>query len=517
MDNSWREAKDSEERKRLVSNEDREFVSNANTAIPGERFRLLRRMSEPGLQNTVPGWKKGNQNVNVPTHSPIYKQIRGRKFSRRLSCESVLNKSVSKQLQTEPSKSCDSKKRTSISTLCIRHVNDTGEATATGIFLINKIGTEKPTSEKKPKVKAARRTSLPVISTSKLATETVEGSNQSNIEPKRTTECAQKRTSLPNIFGVQPQRMNGLSVTTGFKEVPSNISLSEQTEQAGLARRLLEPNTILQKPQQIRVNENKYGCAENIHQRKLNFSDLGCRRRPRLVRRLSEPSTVDKSNLELEHAVQPENPSDSEGTRRPRLIRRLLDTAAHVRSKYLPELPVVRDASFEGVDIHKWLENSEPAETQTWEELEISSDLQNSSEINELIDGHRSISQMRGNSQDASNDRCDIWNDVCKRQSVVDDLPEERGCGNDEIKELSVLLRKLSTVEQSGQETSIARHDERFKFRRNTVSASENIFHRSKDYKPKQCWCLRCHIMNAMYYNGDENLDNWGNYPCFRR
>lgn len=36
-------------------------------------------------------------------------------------------------------------------------------------------------------------------------------------------------------------------------------------------------------------------------------------------------------------------------------------------------------------------------------------------------------------------------------------------------------------------------------------------------YRPKHCWCLRCQLMYSMFKAGDDRLNMWGNYPCFKR
>ena len=47
---------------------------------------------------------------------------------------------------------------------------------------------------------------------------------------------------------------------------------------------------------------------------------------------------------------------------------------------------------------------------------------------------------------------------------------------------------------------------------RNVSTASPD----SLGYRPKHCWCNRCQIMYRMHKNKDDNLKNWGDYPCFQ-
>jgi len=36
-----------------------------------------------------------------------------------------------------------------------------------------------------------------------------------------------------------------------------------------------------------------------------------------------------------------------------------------------------------------------------------------------------------------------------------------------------------------------------------------------KSYRPRYCWCTRCQLMYRMFKDKDDELENWGNYPCF--
>ena len=542
MDNYPSEEKCIHRTNQIVSSENNEYVPKTMSTHPGERLRLFRRMSEPGLPNTV---SYGTVTTDSP---PMYKPFRGRKFSRRSSCESVPNERAQQKLlvagKAESSNSVDKQKRMSVPTISIS--TNTEEPVVTGTFLVTQIGTEKFPSGGRPhvKVNVSRRTSLPTIPTREENTDNIHGISQSLTEPQKTMKRMPKRTSLPNIFGVHPQKSNGVSMTGEYNYLPAKMPVNN----------LSEAHKLLPQPQQASASGSKYGYSETNSKGECNpFSTEACVR-PKLVRRASEPWAG------IDHAAKHDDTLGIESPRRLRQVRRTSDTVAHDKSKYLPVLPMVRDASFEGADIENWLENVRPTEYERWDALETDAETETNEDIDALYDEHRSISQLKGNFNDKWHGECELWNEqgecfealheeesghdkafsegfkdvtlsdflgevYCKNKDSsegIEDLSnfhKERFCMNknlnEGVEEVSGLFRNLSTVEQVSQETHIVRHNT---FRRNTLAATENILsHSSTEYKPKTCWCLRCLIMNAMYFNGDETLGNWGNYPCFRR
>ena len=471
---------------------------------------LLRRKSEPGLPNTV-------VYKNAAVESPLYKPFRSHKFTQMLSSDSLSNDKTIPHLKVEPRK--DRQKRMSVPTISVSHVTTTEEPSVNGTFLINKFGIEQSPSGARPKPNRSRRISLPIINTQTDASKDLNGVARSLAETQNDTERPSKRPSLPNIFGVQPRKTNDVSISEEHNFILPNMSLNTSAAKDGY---ILESHKLLALPQPARVSVRNINHSATKSKGESN--PPGTRFRPKLVRRLSEPWIADHAAKHGNSYLMP--------------LRRPSDTVVHGKSKYLPELPSVRDASFEGADIEHWLENVRPDEFEKLEELESSGDTETDQEIAALVDEHRSVSQMRGNFNDKWNKECTYWNDKrcfgvrneegCEQNTLVNedlkdtsDFHDERSYTNTDfhksVEEVNGLLRKLSTVDKSGQEAPVGRTD-RMIVRRNTVAATENILsHSLKEYTPKQCWCLRCQIMNAMYFNGDETLENWGNYPCFRR
>ena len=203
--------------------------------------------------------------------------------------------------------------------------------------------------------------------------------------------------------------------------------------------------------------------------------------------------------------------------------RRLSEPAYNMKTLYETRVPVQNEESRMGIDIHKWLEslgsdcdeNLEPTET-THTENEFEEDISEMHESDD--DNHRSVSQLTGVYSNISDEFEKFSPNILTTDGSVDKDALIRDIVGD-LNGTVLQINANSTSIPSSQYTSrnidpsmVASNK-----RRHSTGTRDNCFTQTKLLMPKACWCFRCQIMNAMYYNGDENLDNWGNYPCFRR
>lgn len=458
-----------------------ELASNVNGNVPGERFRLLRRMSEPGQPNILsPNIVKNRKPLKgPPLQASLVCSQTNRKFNttRRLSMPTLFQNATkqlgqcnanlsacsadlgvaactSAPMKTKPTDVYRWTRRMSEPFVSLTQDTATREARPSGTFLISQIGLVKPDLKSK-----------------KIIT---------------------GRASLPNITWVQPQNTRKLTVgTTTTASTNNSVGKQEKnitTMTRKLERRLSEPCRKGGMLQNFKNNETKTGGIESVSRADLPLSNSESHRRPQLIRRLSEPAGV-------------------------------------MKTKYKPELPAVRDASFEGVDIHKWLETSRPDTCQSFEDLWNTLDTQNGNVTSEtcaeevLDEEHRSISQLLPETRQA-------WIGDYKHQEGIPqtlEIDEDTqikdiiGNFNEELGNEVRFFRHLSAVEHNTNENTVTDLN-RSVTRRHTISADgNNVFQHAQDYIPKPCWCLRCQMMNAMFYNGDMRLNDWGNYPCFKR
>ncbi|XP_060584482.1 uncharacterized protein LOC132740574 [Ruditapes philippinarum] len=94
---------------------------------------------------------------------------------------------------------------------------------------------------------------------------------------------------------------------------------------------------------------------------------------------------------------------------------------------------------------------------------------------------------------------------VSERQNIGKTVTKTDTCKKDDDLELP----RIPSVTPEPEEIKFAKQ------RRNSESIKEEL--QNGSYRPKHCWCFRCQLMFSMFKAGDDRLEMWGNYPCFRR
>ena len=194
--------------------------------------------------------------------------------------------------------------------------------------------------------------------------------------------------------------------------------------------------------------------------------------------------------------------------------RRLSEPACNMKTLYETRVPVQNEESRMGIDIQKWLEslgsdcdeNLEPTET-THTENEFEEDISEMHESDD--DNHRSVSQLTG----VYSNTLDEFEKCSPNILTTDGSLDKDALIRDIVGDLNSTSIPSSQYTFRNIDPSMVASNKR----RHSTGTRNNCLTQNKLLMPKACWCFRCQIMNAMYYNGDENLDNWGNYPCFRR
>ena len=492
--------------------------SDNGACIPTERFRLQRRLSEPGSTHFAPlsrtavykdrsssGSSTDLSNSSIKSkqmkRETLVKKILTKQHKQDAKCDKTVandHKNIDANFETNPQEVYNWTRRRSMpDNLESQVIKDY----KTGTFLISKFGIEKQMSKGSfQNMKFARRVSLPNTSTSDVHLETIKENQTACLLSKAKSKVTKK---YHGILHRQSISNGGLSSS----DTSSVNQLNSIENTASESKFKTDSDSVLPKIK----HSSRYMANRKLSDPGKTITDFHEKKKKSFCP--TTTSAIVKTNVIT-------------ATRRgPKQSRRVSDPVGDTNAGFGLQLPAEGDAYCAGIDIQKWLETSNPCldvplddimDPDQYDEPDSESQLLQTGRIS-VDDHHRSISQLLGNSHNAFDNESEIKSvdNMSENEDVDEDFLIRDIIGSmDDIDEDLKQFRNMTVMEQLNQDNAGQKD---LNMRRHTIASDDDGYLQAIKYKPKPCYCLRCQIMNAMYLNGDVQLDNWGNYPCFRR